>query len=62
MLMVCFKKIEDTGVSCHIGNGLTCAITYADDNSLFVTCKSALAIMVKVCESYATEFDVIHVK
>ena len=34
-------------------------LAYADDITLLANCKSALSIMIDVCEQYAAEFDII---
>ena len=44
------KHLEDTGVGCHMGCRFTGALVYACDITLFAPCKSALAIMIDVCE------------
>ena len=52
------KRLEDTGVGCHMGCRFTGALAYADDITLLAPCKSALSIMIDVCEQYAAEFDI----
>ena len=37
----------------------TGALAYADDITLLATCKSALSILISVCEDYAAEYDII---
>ena len=51
------KRLEDTGVGCHMGSRFTGAVVYAGDITLLAPCKLALAIIVKVCQSYTSEFD-----
>ena len=46
------KRLEETGVGCHMGSRFTGALAYAP-------CKSALSILVSVCEKYASEFDIL---
>ena len=53
------KRLEDTGVGCHMGCRFTGAQAYADDITLLAPCKSALSIMIDVCEQYAAEFDIL---
>ena len=57
------KRLEETGVGCHIGSRFTGALAYADDMIVDITllapCKSALSILVSVCEKYASEFDIL---
>ena len=50
------NRLEDTGVGCHMRSRFSGANDYADDNTLLALCK--LALMVKVCESYASEYDI----
>ena len=54
------KRLEETGVGCHMGSRFTAgALAYADDIRLLAPCKSALSILVSVCEKYAPEFDIL---
>ena len=53
------KRLEETGVGCRMGNRFTGALAYADDITLLAPCKSALSILVSVCETYASEFDIL---
>ena len=53
------KQSEETGVGCHMGSRFTGALAYADGITLLAPCKSALLILVSVCEKYASEFDVL---
>ena len=46
-------------VRCHMGCRFTGALVYADDITLLDPCKSALSIMIDVCEQYAAEFDIL---
>ena len=48
------KRLEETGVGCHISSRFTGALAYADDITLLAPCKSALSILVSVCE-----FDIL---
>ena len=41
------------------GQPLYWALAYADDITLLAPCKSALSILVSVCEKYASEFDML---
>ena len=50
------KRLEDTGVGCRF----TGTLAYADDITLLAPCKSALSIMIDVCEQYAAEFDILY--
>ena len=53
------KRLEETGVGCHMGSRFAGALAYADDITLLAPCKSALSILVSVCEKYASEFDIL---
>ena len=53
------KRLEETGVGCHMGSRFTGALVYADDITLLAPCKSALSVLVSVCEKYASEFDIL---
>ena len=53
------KRLEETGVGCHMGCRFTGALAYADDITLLAICKSALSILFSVCEKYASEFDIL---
>ena len=44
------KRLEDTEVGCQMRSRFTGAIAYVDNNTLLAPCKSALPLMVKVCE------------
>ena len=53
------KRLDETGVGCHMGSRFAGALAYADDITLLAPCKSALSILVSVCEKYASEFDIL---
>ena len=53
------KRLEETGVGCHMGSRFTGALAYTDDITLLVSCKLALSILVSVCEKYASELDIL---
>ena len=42
-----------------MGSRFAGALAYADDITLLAPCKSALSILVSVCEKYASEFDIL---
>ena len=42
-----------------MGCRFTGALAYADDITLLAPCKSALSLMIDVCEQYAAEFDIL---
>ena len=54
-----FKRLESNGVGCHIGNHFVGCIGYADDLTLLAPSGKALQTMIKVCEDYADDFDIL---
>ena len=52
------KRLEESGVGCHMGGHFTGARPYAEDITLLSPSMSGLRTLSKVCEEYATEFDV----
>ena len=55
---ILLKILEESGVGCHMVGHLTGALAYADDITLLSPSMSGLRTLYKVCEEYATEFDV----
>ena len=53
-----FKRLEESGVGCHMGGHFTGALAYADNITLLSPSMSGLRTLSIVCEEYATEFDV----
>ena len=53
------KRLEESGVGCYMVSRFTGALAYADDITLLAPCKSALSILVSVCEKYASELDIL---
>ena len=52
------KRLEESGVGCHMCGHFTGALAYADDMTLLFRRMSGLRPLSKACEEYATEFDV----
>ena len=52
------NRLEESGVGCHLGGNFTGARAYADNITLLSPSMSGLRTLSKVCEEYATEFDV----
>ena len=52
------NRLEETGVGCHMGSRFTGALAYADDITLLATCKSAISVIVSICERCAFKFDI----
>ena len=42
-----------------MGSRFAGALAYADDITLLAPCKSALSILLSVCEKYASKFDIL---
>ena len=51
------ERLKSTGVGCHMGSRFVGALAYADDITSLAPCKSALSILIRVCENYAAEYD-----
>ena len=53
------EKLKNKGIGCHIGNIFVGALGYADD--LILLCPSVVGLneMIKICEDYASEHDVL---
>ena len=52
------KRLEESGVGCHMGGHFTGALAYADDITLLSRSMSGMRTLSKVCEKYTTQFDV----
>ena len=52
------KRLEGSGVGCHMDVHFSGALAYADDITLLSPSMSGLRTLSQVCEEYATEFDV----
>ena len=57
-LDILLKRLKDSGVGCHIGNLYVGSLAYADDLVLLCPTIHALNVMLRICESYACEFDI----
>ena len=55
------KRLEDSWVGCYIGCRFARELAYADDITLLTRYKSALSIMIDVCEQYAAGFDILFI-
>ena len=47
------------GVGCHLGSQFIGALAYADYITLLAPWKSALSILISVCEKYSVQYDII---
>ena len=52
-------KLKNAGFGCHIGNYYFGALGYADDIVLICPTKEGLRNMIRICETYAAEHDLI---
>ena len=52
-------KLKNAGFGCHIGNYYFGAVGYADDIVLLCPTKEGLSEMIRICETYAFEHDLI---
>ena len=52
-------KLKNAGIGCHIGNYYFGALGYADDIVLLCPTKEGLRKMIRICETYAEEHDLI---
>lgn len=52
-------KLKNAGIGCHIGNYYFGALGYADDIVLLCPTKEGLRKMIRICETYADEHDLI---
>ena len=59
MYRLVLERLQQTRVGCHMGSRFTGAPAYADDITLLALCKSALSILISVCEEYAAEYYII---
>ena len=53
------ERLKNTGVGCHMGSRFVGGLAYADDITLLGPCKSALSLLICVCENYAAEYDIM---
>ena len=52
-------KLQDSGLGCHIGHYYAGALGFADDLILICPTESGIQKMLKICETYAAEHDLI---
>ena len=53
------EKLKNNGVGCHIGHIFVGALGYADDLILLCPSVAGLKDMIKICEDYANEHDIL---
>jgi hypothetical protein len=54
------QQLRELGVGCHIGGVFYGAALYADDLVLLAPCRSALQEMLKLCEDYAEQHNLVY--
>jgi len=52
-------KLSAAGVGCYMGSIFVGALAYADDIVLICPTPSALRLLLKVCDDFACEYDVV---
>ena len=55
------NALKERDIGCHIGNSFVGALAYADDLTLLSPSLSGLKSMLKTCEDFAKEFDIMYV-
>ena len=53
------KELKNSGIGCHVGNKFFGALGYADDIVLLCPTKEGLRELIKICERYAMDHDII---
>ena len=56
---VLLKRLQKSGIGCHIGHYYTGAIAYADDLILMCPSREGLQEMLHICEEYGNEYHVM---
>ena len=52
-------KLSAAGVGCYMGSTFVGALAYADDIVLICPTPSALRLLLKLCDDFACEYDVM---
>ena len=52
-------RLKNSGIGCHIGNTFIAALAYADDVTLVCPTMKSLRMLVRICEFYADEYQVV---
>ena len=53
------EKLRNNGVGCHIGHNFVGVLGYADDLILLSPTVTGLVKMIKICENYANDHDIL---
>ena len=51
--------LKDAGIGCHIGSQFVGVLAYADDIVLLAPTPDALRLMLKLCDHYANNFNIL---
>ena len=51
--------LKDAGIGCHIWSQFVGVLAYADDIVLFAPTPDALRFMLKLCDHYANNFNIL---
>ena len=54
-----FEGLRASGIGCHVGKMYAGAFVYSDDVVLLAPSLDALREMVSICETYATEYNLL---
>ena len=52
-------RLKKTGIGCHIGASFLGALAYADDLTLLCPTLKSLGMLVRICEIFSDEYDVL---
>ena len=52
------QRLHESSVGCYIGSLFVGALAYADDIALLAPTPSAIRRLLKICDSFGTEFSV----
>ena len=52
------QRLHESGVGCYIGSVFVGALAYADDIALLAPTPSAMRRLLKICDTFGTEFSV----
>ena len=53
------RRLEDEGIGCYVGHHFLGCLCYADDITLLAPTRTALQLMIRTCEKFAIEYDII---
>ena len=53
------KRLQESGVGCHMGHRFSGAFAYADDLTFLSPSCSGLSVVISECEKFAAEYDIL---